>query len=63
MHIIHAEDVAQAPVAATAEATRRAPLDARTTEPAERPEPSLSTPMRARESGNGHPTRGEDSSG
>ncbi len=60
MHIIHAEEVASAPMAPTREAVRR-PLDARTpepeAEPAEQherePQAPLSTPVRAWRSGNG----------
>ncbi len=76
MHIIHAEQVAEAPMAPTKDA-RRATLDARTPEPAAEPavepgvaeplpepEPSLSTPVRGWESGNGRgESRGEDGGG
>jgi GH15 family glucan-1,4-alpha-glucosidase len=66
MHIIHAEQVERTPMAPTSEA-QRSPLDARTpepepgpdigvqpaAEPIPEPEPSLSTPKRMWESGNG----------
>jgi GH15 family glucan-1,4-alpha-glucosidase len=68
MHIIHAEQVERAPMAPTPEA-QRSPLDARTPEPepgpdvgvqraaepqpVAEPEPSLSSPKRMWESGNG----------
>ena len=67
MHIIHAEEVEQAPMAPTDEA-RRSPLDARTpepepgpdvgvqpsAEPVPEPEPSLSSPKRMWETGSGN---------